>query len=64
MRCFFLFGFAVIVLAACTETYHPEYHPVTVSTVSQNISYPVNVQSGTAPPLTPGVTIVRQAPGQ
>ena len=64
MRCLFVIALAVTALVGCTDTYHPEYHPVTVSTVSQNISYPVTVQSGVAPAsATPGVVIVRGAPG-
>ena len=65
MRSSLILGF-MISLSACTETYHPEYHPVTVTTFSQNIAYPVNVQSG-APstnPATPGVVIVREPPRQ
>jgi hypothetical protein len=34
---------------ACTSTYHPEYHPVTMSNVQQTVSYPVTVQTGTQP---------------
>ena len=66
MRCFFLSGLALIALSGCTETYHPEYHPVSVSNFSQNIAYPVNVQSGTTAPsvATPGVVIVREPPRQ
>jgi len=64
MRYPIFIGFVLIALTACTETYHPEYHPVTVSTSSQNISYPVNVRSANAPNGTPAVTIVQQAPEQ
>ena len=65
MRHLIVAGLAAVVLAACTDTYHPEYHPVTVSTSSQNISYPVTVQAATtAQQGTPGVTIVQQAPEQ
>ena len=39
----------VLALAACTETYHPEYHPVTVSEVSQNLNYPVVVHNSGSP---------------
>jgi hypothetical protein len=45
---------APLALAACTSTYHPEYHPVTVS----NVAYPVVVQSEHTPVQiapTPGV---------
>jgi hypothetical protein len=34
-----------LALVACTSTYHPEYHPVTVS----NLSYPVMVNNGGSP---------------
>jgi hypothetical protein len=35
--------FAVwLALGACSSTYHPEYHPVTVS----NVAYPVMVNNG------------------
>ena len=37
---------ASLALAACGNNYHPEYHPVSVSEVSQNLSYPVVVQNG------------------
>jgi len=40
---------ASLLLAACTSTYHPEYHPVTVSQFSQNLSYPVEVHNGGSP---------------
>lgn len=61
MRGLFILSF-LIALSACTDTYHPEYHPVTVSNFSQNIAYPVNVQSGMPAPssATPGVVIVRE----
>ena len=67
MRCLVAISLAMTALCACTDTYHPEYHPVSVSTISQNISYPVNVQQGGAPvsaSSTPGVVIVREAPGR
>ncbi len=66
MRSLFVSGLALIALSACTETYHPEYHPVSVSTFSQNVAYPVNVQSGAPAPnlATPGVVIVREPPRQ
>jgi hypothetical protein len=34
------------VLAACSSTYHPEYHPVTVSHYSQSVSYPMVLPAG------------------
>jgi hypothetical protein len=36
----------LIAAAACSSNYHPEYHPVTVSNFSQNLSYPVAVNNG------------------
>jgi len=38
-----------LALGACGNTYHPEYHPVTVTQVKQQIAYPVTVQTGTEP---------------
>ena len=35
--------------AACGNSYHPEYHPVSVNQVEQNLSYPVTVQTGAQP---------------
>lgn len=32
-------------LGACTSTYHPEYHPVTVTTVQQTTNAPVEVET-------------------
>jgi hypothetical protein len=37
---------ASFAVAGCVDNYHPEYHPVTVSEVSQNLSYPVAVHNG------------------
>jgi hypothetical protein len=46
--------FATIALAACTDTYHPEYHPVTVTQFSQNVAYPGNApQAFITPPPQP-----------
>jgi hypothetical protein len=33
-------------IVACTDTYHPEYHPVTVTTVNQSLNTPTVI----APP--------------
>jgi hypothetical protein len=64
--------FTVVALAACSSSYHPEYHPVTVSNFSQNIAYPVSVHGGTAsierapvyvaPPAPGPVVVVPEAP--
>jgi hypothetical protein len=32
---------------ACSSEYHPEYHPVTVSNIHQDLAYPVTVNNGT-----------------
>jgi hypothetical protein len=40
---------ASLALAACSSTYHPEYHPVTVS----NLAYPVMVNNGNASERAP-----------
>ena len=34
---------------ACTQTYHPEYHPVTVTTVSQSTNAEVVAPARAAP---------------
>lgn len=41
MRSFVLVAVS-LALGACSSTYHPEYHPVTVS----NVAYPVMVNNG------------------
>ena len=38
----------LLALAACTSTYHPEYHPVSINNVEQNLAYPVTVNGGGA----------------
>jgi len=47
-----LLSFAI---AGCSSSYHPEYHPVTVSNFSQNIAYPapstVDASQGLRPPV-------------
>jgi hypothetical protein len=51
---------ASLALVACASTYHPEYHPVTVS----NVAYPVVVNNGGSPSersptfIVPGVPVV------
>jgi hypothetical protein len=30
----------VLCVSACSSSYHPEYHPVSVSNISQNLAYP------------------------
>ena len=45
-----LLAIALVTLSGCASEYHPEYHPVSVNTISQNLSYPVNVYEGNAQP--------------
>jgi hypothetical protein len=47
--------FAAMGLAACTSTYHPEYHPVTATSVTQNYS-------GGAPAAQPGGPVIIEQP--
>ncbi len=50
-------------LAACTSTYHPEYHPVTVTSVNQTYSAPVAVTPAPAGATASPVTVIpAQAP--
>ena len=51
-----------LALAACTSSYHPEYHPVSVNNVSQDISYPVVVNGGASQGARP-VYVVPGSPG-
>ena len=44
-------------LVACTSTYHPEYHPVTVTSYEQHVAYSA---SGGAPQAAP--TLVAPPP--
>jgi hypothetical protein len=44
-----LSALSLLPLLGCSSSYHPEYHPVTVSHFSQNVSYPVSV--GSADPV-------------
>lgn len=43
-------------LCGCTSTYHPEYHPVTVTTVDQVTNAPVEISSG--PSASNGAPVV------
>jgi hypothetical protein len=45
------FLFAVASLAACTSTYHPEYHPVTATTITQTYSSPMAVGAAVQRPI-------------
>jgi hypothetical protein len=40
---------APLALAACGNTYHPEYHPVTVTTYEQHVAYPAGESVGARP---------------
>lgn len=51
---------AVLSLAACTNTYHPEYHPVTATTITQTTSSGSQPTTVAAPGLGP--VIVQQPP--
>jgi hypothetical protein len=43
-------GVALVALAACGNTYHPDYHPVTVTTYEQHVAYPPGASRTNAPP--------------
>ena len=49
MRFFLALGVAA--LTACGNTYHPEYHPQSSFSYSQNVSSPVVVKTGTPQPV-------------
>jgi hypothetical protein len=51
------FALVLLALPACGNTYHPEWHPVTVSHFSQNLDYPVTVQNGGDPAMRSPVII-------
>ena len=53
---------AAFLLAACSSSYHPEYHPVSVNNVSQQLSYPVTVHNGGAPQERSPVYVVPGPP--
>lgn len=40
---------ALVALAGCTSTYHPEYHPVTVTSYEQHVGYSGSAQAGPQP---------------
>ncbi|MGH7295405.1 MAG: hypothetical protein ACRELB_10755 [Polyangiaceae bacterium] len=41
---------APLALMACGNEYHPEYHPVTVTSYEQHVAYPAGATSGAQPP--------------
>lgn len=50
-------------LVACSNTYHPEYHPVTVTQYSQDVSYPVSVHNAASSPEQRSPIVVSAGPG-
>ena len=43
-------------LPACASEYHPDYHPESVTSYSQNLSYPVNIiEPGATAPTEPSL---------
>jgi hypothetical protein len=53
---------ATIALTACSSSYHPEYHPVTVSNFSQNISYAPGSPTWGAVPERPSTVVLAPLP--
>jgi hypothetical protein len=53
---------ASFALAGCGNEYHPEYHPVSVSEISQNLTYPVTVHNGITSAERGPVLVVPAAP--
>jgi hypothetical protein len=53
-----------LVIAGCTSTYHPEYHPVTVTSYEQHItsSAPANAGAHGGTVAAPGPTFVAPPP--
>ena len=53
-----------LAVAACTRTYHPEYHPVTVTSYEQHVTstVPPNVAEHGASPGAAGPTLVAPPP--
>ena len=49
-------------VAACTSTYVLEYHPTTVTSISQNVAYPVNVGARPVTGLSPSRLPATAAP--
>jgi hypothetical protein len=47
-----------LAIAACTSTYHPEYHPVTVTSYEQHVSSPGTYMAA------PGATLNAPPPPQ
>jgi hypothetical protein len=53
-----------LAVVACTSTYHPDYHPVTVTSYEQHVTgtAPANTDGRGAPVAAPGATLVAPAP--
>ncbi len=51
-------------LVACGNSYHPEYHPVTVSNIQQSYSSPVYVEGTTRPVVVAPAPAGAVAPSQ
>jgi hypothetical protein len=49
-------------LAGCTSTYHPEYHPVTVTSYEQHVGYGGSAQLGGQAGAPPGAVLSAPAP--
>lgn len=47
-------------LAACGNTYHPEYHPVTVTKYEQHVAYPASGQGVQG--VQPAPTLIASPP--
>lgn len=54
--------FAALIVIACGNTYHPEYHPVTNTSFTESYSNPVVVHNGGAATERSPV-IIEPAPG-
>jgi hypothetical protein len=66
MRAFSRLGLvaAPLAVAACTSTYHPEYHPVTVTSYEQHVTSTAPARAGApgAAVAAPGPTLVAPPP--
>jgi hypothetical protein len=54
-----LCAIGALAAAACGNTYHPEYHPVTVTSYEQHVAYPAGAGVGAVPQ-----TVFRPPPPQ
>jgi hypothetical protein len=55
---------APLAATACANTYHPEYHPVSITRLQQDLAYPVTVQNGPSPGPVVIVPAMPPLPGQ